>query len=101
MIALHVDILCKRDGKWTLCVQDDLGDHFETEEIGSTARTCVIAAIQKIVRRIGRPDIIHTDHGRVWSGLPAAFGAAHRICSPSAQSRLSLLERRFQAELRA
>lgn len=101
MTAWYADILCKRNGKRTLCVQDDLGDRFETEEIGSIARSCVITAMRKIVRRIGRPDVIHTDHGRVWSGLPAAFGAAHRICSPSAQSRLSLLERRLRAEQRA
>lgn len=101
MIAWNMDISRKRDGKIALYVLTKDGDRFEAEKIASTARRDVIPAIRKIARRLGRPDVIHTDHARVWTGLPAVLGAAHRICSPRVQSRLSLLERRIRAEDRA
>lgn len=101
MSAWKMDILRQRNGKLTIYVFTGPSCPLESEEISSTARRHVVAAIHKIARRIGRPHIIHTDHARVWSGLPAVVGASHRICSPSVQSRLSLLERRFRAEDRA
>lgn len=101
MSTWRLDILRKRNGKLTLYVQAEPSDRFESEEIASTGRRDVIPAILKIARRLGRPCVIHTDHAQVWSGLAAAVGASHRICSPSVQTRLSLLERRFRAEDRA
>lgn len=101
MSVWSMDILRKRDGKLAIYVFTGPSDCLESEEISSTARRHIVPAIHKLARRLGRPDEIHTDHARVWSGLPAVVGAFHRICSPSVQSRLSLLERRFRAEDRA
>lgn len=101
MITWSIDVLRKRAGKFTLCVLTEPDDRFETAEISGTNRSAVVRAILKLSRRLGRPDVIHTDHARVWSGLPAVIGARHRICSPAVQTRLSLLERRMRAEDRA
>lgn len=101
MNTWRLDILRKRNGKFALCVLTQPDDRFETAEISSTDRSVVAPAIQKLARRLGRPDVIHTDHARVWSGLPAVVGASHRICSPAVQTRLSLLERRMRVEDRA
>ena len=96
-----LDILRKRDGKLTLCVRAEPSDRVESEEISSTARRDVVAALRKIAGRLARPDVIHTDHARCWSGIAPVVGASHRICSLRAESRLSLLYRRFRAEDRA
>jgi hypothetical protein len=101
MNVWSIDMLRKRDGKLALWVHNETADRFESEEISSTARRAVIPAIRRMVGRLGRPDVIHTDHAHFWHGLPAAFGAAHRVCAPNVQSRLSLLERRFRQEDRA
>jgi hypothetical protein len=101
MSSWTIDILRKRDGKFRLCVLTQPCDRFETAEISSTDRRVVAPAIQKIARRLGRPEVIHTDHAQVWRGLPAVVGAAHRVYPPAVQTRLSLLERRMRAEDRS
>jgi len=98
MSAWSMDILRKRDGKLTIFVSTGPSGPVDSEEISSTARLHVVPAIHRLARRLGRPEVIHTDHAQVWHGLPAIVGAAHRTCLPSEQSRLSLLERRFRAE---
>jgi hypothetical protein len=100
MNVWHLDIFI-RGSKAKLAVYDAANDRFEVVEINSTRRCAIISGLRQIVLRLGRPDEIHTDRARFWAGLPAALGSDHRYCSMGAQTRRSLLERRFRAEDRA
>jgi hypothetical protein len=98
MTVWHLDILRNRSGGFTLCAHDEQADRFEFEKIASTSRGDAISGLRKLSRRMGRPNMIVTDHAQVWTGLPATIGASHRYISFQQQARLSLLERQMRAE---